>query len=104
LKAYPVKHQFVVDSIEYLGHIVSKNGLAPDPKTVKAIKDYTRPRFVKEIRSSLGSVGFYRRDTRNFAEIGKPLTLLSQKDKQFMWTSDKEKQFEKKKRAQRAEY
>jgi hypothetical protein len=71
LKIHPQKCQFVVDSIEYLGHIVSKEGVAPDLKKVKAIKNYPTPRSAKEVRSFLGFVGFYRRHIGNFANIAR---------------------------------
>jgi hypothetical protein len=49
LKAHPQKCQFVLDSIEYLGHIVSKDGVLPDPRKVQAIKNYPRPKSGREV-------------------------------------------------------
>ena len=49
--------------VEYLGHVVSTTGLAPDPAKVQAVRDWKMPESVTDIRSFLGLAGYYRRDS-----------------------------------------
>ena len=73
------KSSFFQSKIEYLGHIVSTDGISVDPKKVKTIKDWPIPKNVHEVRSFLGLSGFYRKFVKNFSRIALPLTLLTQK-------------------------
>uniref|UniRef100_A0A1B6DY26 Reverse transcriptase domain-containing protein n=1 Tax=Clastoptera arizonana TaxID=38151 RepID=A0A1B6DY26_9HEMI len=50
---------FAVNEVEYLGHIVSDKGIQPDPKKIVAIKNYSKPRTVKEIIAFIGLVGYF---------------------------------------------
>jgi hypothetical protein len=52
---------------------------------VKAVRQYPSPKSVKEVRAFLGLASFYRRLVPNFAEIAKPLTVLTRKDQEFKW-------------------
>lgn len=54
------KCDFAKDKVEYLGHIVSAQGIHPDPKKVSVIKDWPQPKSVSELQSFLGMVNFYR--------------------------------------------
>lgn len=85
---------FAANEVEYLGHIVTNNGILPDPKKISSIKKYPKPRTVKEIQAFLGLVGYYRRFIKNFAEIAKPLTELTKKDVKFNWDSTQEEAFQ----------
>ena len=55
------KCEFWLDSVAFLGHVVSKDGVAVDLKKVEAIVEWNRPNNVAEIRSFLGLAGYYRR-------------------------------------------
>lgn len=80
------KCTFAVPEVVYLGHVVKKNGVAPDPSKITAIKDFPRPRTVRNARAFLGLSGFYRVFIRNYAAMSQPLTQLTKKDEKFVWT------------------
>ena len=67
------KSSFAMSSVSYLGHVVSANGIAPDPVKVAAINDST-PTSRAELRSWLGITGYYRRFVKNFSEVTRPLS------------------------------
>ena len=77
------KSHFMVTKGIVLGHIVSKTGMEVDPSKVNIIKELEYPKNLKQIRSFLGHVGFYRRFIQNCSKIAKPLTVLLEKDKEF---------------------
>ena len=81
------KCEFHVRTIEYVGYIVSPEGLSMDPAKVRAISDWPAPTTVREVQSFLGFANFYRRFIRSFAQLSKPLTTLTKKDVRFEWTS-----------------
>jgi hypothetical protein len=90
----PEKCVFATDTVEYLGHICTSEGIRPDPKKIRAIEEYSRPTTVKEIRAFLGLAGYYRRHVPNFAELAKPLTMLTKKDIPFIWTNEQQNAFD----------
>lgn len=84
----PSKCRFGVDQVEYLGHIVSAEGISPDPQKVEKLKNFPPPKNLTELRSFLGFAGYYRRFIRHFAMIAEPLFLLLKEDQPFVWTKD----------------
>ncbi|KAL4384307.1 hypothetical protein GQ457_15G015210 [Hibiscus cannabinus] len=80
------KCEFGRTQIEYLGHIVSREGLAVDPTKVGAIRDWPTPTSLKGVRGFLGIAGYYRRFIKNFATIAAPLSDLLRKGDHFPWT------------------
>ena len=80
LKLQPSKCQLFQKSIDYLGHRVSAQGIAPLKSHTDIIKTWPMPTNRNEIRSFLGKVGYYRRFIKNFAGIAKPLTDKLSKD------------------------
>ena len=67
-----------------LGHIVSGKGLEVNKAKIEVIQNLPLPSTVKDLRSFLGHVGFYRRLIQDFAKVSKPLTTLLCKDKDFI--------------------
>ena len=77
------KCQFWLDSVAFLGHIVSIEGVSVDPKKVEAILNWKPPTSVTEIRRFLGLVGYYRKFVEGFSKIAAPLTRLTRKEESF---------------------
>ncbi|CDO69315.1 hypothetical protein BN946_scf184976.g34 [Trametes cinnabarina] len=73
------KCEFHATSVEYLGYILSPEGLTMAESKVKAILDWPEPRKVRDIQSFLGFANFYRRFIHNYSEIVLPLTRLTRK-------------------------
>ena len=93
LKLKMKKCAFCRSEVEYLGHIVSKQGIKCDPKKLLAIEKYPVPKDANHVRSFLGLANYYRRFVNNFAEIAHPLTELTGKKMKFKWTETEENAF-----------
>ena len=76
--------------MEFLGHMISEEGIHVDPSKIKAIEGRVTPRTAVEIKKFLGLVGYYRRCIQNFSKISKPLTSLTQKGVIFIWERKQE--------------
>jgi hypothetical protein len=70
------KCEFWLKEVAFLGHIVSKKGIAVDPSKVTVVIEWEPPKNVGEIHSFLGLAGYYRRFIENFSKIAKPMTEL----------------------------
>jgi len=79
LKIQLDKSEFLSKNIEFLGHVITPEGIAPNPSKVKAIQNYPIPKTVKEIKSFLSLIGYYRRFIQNFAKIVSPMTKCLKK-------------------------
>jgi len=78
----------------YLGHVISGQGIEPDPEKLTAVKELLPPKNVKEVRGFLGFVGFYRRFIQDFGTLARPLHDLTKKKHVWEWTADCQKAFE----------
>ena len=82
------KCDFLTKRVEYLGHIVTPDGIQVDPHKIQSIKDWPVPKDAHDIRSFLGICGYYRRFVEHFSKIAKPITDLLHKDTKFLWSRD----------------
>ena len=76
LKLKPEKCELFKSEVKYLGHILSKEGLKTDPDKKVAVKDWSRPQTLQELRRFLGFSSYYRRFVSDFAKIAAPLHYL----------------------------
>ena len=76
LKIKPKKSHFFQTSVTFLGHILSANGVSPNPEKVTKIKDWPTPKTPKEVHSFVGLASYYHRFIPNFAKWAGPLHAL----------------------------
>jgi hypothetical protein len=88
------KCTFWLEEIQFLGHVLSANGIAVDPSMVKDILEWKPPTTVHQVRSFLGLAGYYRRFIPYFSKIVKPITSLLKNDTKFNWSSRCNEAFE----------
>jgi hypothetical protein len=81
------KCDFWLKEVQFLGHILSENGISIDPSKIQQVMEWKAHTSVSEIRSFLGLVGYYRRFIPYFLKIAKPMTQLLEKDRKFAWTA-----------------
>ncbi|KAF8066152.1 hypothetical protein N665_1157s0002 [Sinapis alba] len=77
----------------FMGHIVSREGVAADPEKVQDTREWPRSTTVTEVRSFLGLAGYYRKFVKEFSSIAKPLTKLTSKGVSFIWAEETETAF-----------
>ena len=87
------KCEFLLSRIEFLGHIISKEGIQPMPSKVEAIVHAPVPKHVQQLRSFLGLANYYRMFIPNLSTILQPLNSLLQTKKKWDWSADCDKAF-----------
>jgi len=85
---------FASNTVEYLGHVISANGVVTDPSKIQVVQQWPSPTNIKQLRGFLGLTGYYRKFIKHYAMITKPLTDLLRKDTQFLWTPNVEATFQ----------
>ena len=93
LKMKRSKCDFFKKHIHYLGHLISADGIRPLKDKLDTIRDMPAPRNSKEVKQFLSLVGYYRKFVPRFADLSRPLTQLTCKDKIFEWTHECRKAF-----------
>lgn len=88
------KCEFFRDSVVYLGHKVSAEGIYPTSTKIKAIRDAPEPTNITELRAYLGLLNFYAKFLRNFATVAEPLYSLLKKEHKWRWSKECRKAFE----------
>ena len=88
------KCDFWTESVAFLGHVVTKDGIQVDPQKIEAVSEWPRPTTMTEIRSFLGLARYYRRFVQDFSRIAAPMTRLTQKNEKFVWSDACENNFQ----------
>jgi hypothetical protein len=88
------KCEFWLDNVAFLGHIVTKEGIAVDLGKVEAVVNWVRPSNAHEVRSFLVLAGYYRRFVEGFSRLVAPLTRLTRKNEKFQWSEECEQSFQ----------
>lgn len=83
--ANPAKCQFLKTEVNFLGHVVGRNGVSMQKHKVEAVRSWPQLKSPSDVRAFLGLAGFYRRFVQNYAEIARPLTDLTQKETEDNW-------------------
>ena len=94
LKLKLKKCGFLKLETNYLGFVISEDGIQPDQKKVEAIRGLPAPTCVREFRSFIGMCSYYRRFIPNFSQIAEPIVALTRKYAHFKWSDIHQKAFE----------
>lgn len=78
---------FARESVKYLGHIITQQGVSPDPEKVQAVLDMKEPNNLKHLRTFLQTCSWFRKFIPNFSSVAEPLTRLTRKHQTWTWGS-----------------
>ena len=81
------KCSFMQDSVEYLGHIVDKNGISVSPKKANGIVEMPEPENQQQLHSFLGMVNHYGKFLCNLSDLCAPLNELLKKEQPWSWSN-----------------
>ncbi|KAJ9567181.1 LOW QUALITY PROTEIN: hypothetical protein OSB04_003147 [Centaurea solstitialis] len=85
------KCAFWLQEVEFLGHLVNREGIKVDPAKIEAVMSSETP---TKVRSFLGLAGYYRRFIQDFSRIAVPLTRLTRKSEPYVWGPEQQTAFE----------
>jgi hypothetical protein len=88
------KCSFAQESLDYLGHVISRHGVATDPTKVLAVQQWPVPKNVRQVRGFLGLTGYYRKFIQNYSLISRTLSDLLKKDQIFHWNYKEQQAFD----------
>ena len=88
------KFVFRTDSITFMGHVVTKDGLKSDPEKMRAISDFPVPQKVDDVRCFLGMVNYMSKFLPHATDVLQPLYNLLKKDVKWVWSESQNKAFE----------
>ena len=89
------KCTYGVSSVEYLGHVIDKDGLHPSPSKVEAIQAAPEPKDTTELKSFLGLLNYYSKFLPNLAVVLSPLYRLLHKKIKWSWSDKETEAFQK---------
>ena len=94
LRLNPSKCKFALRQVTYLGHVLSKDGVACDPSKIEVIKSFPVPKNAQQLRSYFGIVNYYRKFIQSFSIKTANLRSLLKRDAKFVWNSVHQQEFD----------
>lgn len=88
LKLQPDKCEFLAPELAYLGHVITPNGIKPNPFKIQAVSCFPQPTNTKQVKQFLGLAGYYRKFIKDFSKIARPLNQLLIKNRVFIFTTE----------------
>jgi hypothetical protein len=88
------KCEFWLSEVQFLGHVISSEGISVDPDKVQEVLDWKLSRTVHQVRSFLGLTGYYHRVISNFSKISKLISDLLKKEEKFVWNAERDEAFQ----------
>jgi len=88
------KCEFWLDRVQFLGHVLTPEGISMDPGKVQDVLNWKSPKSVHQIHQFLGLAGYYRCFIPDFSKIAQPMTKLLEKDVKFVWSLACEEAFQ----------
>ena len=85
----------VKQRVEYLDHVVTPEGISPNPNKVRVVQEFPTPTNLKELRSFIVLANYYRHFVRGFSHIANPFNALRKKNVPFVWTAAYAEAFDK---------
>ena len=99
IKLNEAKFKLKQKELPFIGHVLTDKGLKADPTKVQAILEMEKPEDVKGVRRTLGLVNYMSKFLNKLADISEPLSQLTHKDNEFLWTKECESAFQRIKEA-----
>ena len=94
LRLKPSKCRFAAKEVKYLGHILSGDGVRPNPEKTAIVDNFPVPKNEKQVRSFLGLTNYYKRFIRDYSKVAAPMFALLRKEVPFVWGSTCQKAFD----------
>ena len=85
---------FYLPNIHFLGHVVGRNGIKPDPEKIEKVKNYPISTNLTELCAALGLFSYYRKFIKDFSRIARPMNALLKKDIPYIWTEKQQTAFD----------
>jgi len=94
----PEKCAWKVRKIGFLGVVIGPGGIEMEKEKVDGVLSWPKPKNMKDVRKFLGLTNYYRRFIKDFAQVARPMNMLTRKDMKWQWGEEQQKAFDKLKR------
>ena len=84
-------YSFGCNQVEFLGYVISSEGISMDPAKVKTVVEWQTPRSLRDVQCFLGFANFYRKLIQDYSQLILPLTQLTKMRQSFVWIKEADK-------------